>query len=164
YTFRGKLYVDQSNSCTYLRVWRASVTPTFTSRHFITSRLGDCEMENMKAVQVHNYGGPEVLRFEDAPRPTPESGELLIKVHAASVNAIDWKASRLHEGCLSASPALHSWLGCFRYRRSNRSWSDPIQERRPTLCCPGWRPHWQRHLCGICRGQGNGSRPEAKVN
>src|ERR1700688_3225300 len=56
------------------------------------SRLGDCEMENMKAVQVHNYGGPEVLRFEDAPRPTPESGELLIKVHAASVNAIDWKA------------------------------------------------------------------------
>ena len=48
-------------------------------------------MENMKAVQVHN-GGPEVLRFEDAPRPTPESGELLIKVHAASVNGIDWKA------------------------------------------------------------------------
>jgi len=28
-------------------------------------------MENMKAVQVHNYGGPEVLHFEDAPRPTP---------------------------------------------------------------------------------------------
>jgi len=49
-------------------------------------------MENMKAVQVHNYGGPEVLRFEDAPRPTPASGELLIRVYAASVNAIDWKA------------------------------------------------------------------------
>jgi glucose dehydrogenase len=45
----------------------------------------------MKAVRVHNYGGPEVLRFEDAPRPTPGSGELLIKVHAASVNPIDWK-------------------------------------------------------------------------
>jgi len=49
-------------------------------------------MENMKAVQVHSYGGPEVLRFEDAPLPTPKSGELLIRVHAASVNAIDWKA------------------------------------------------------------------------
>ena len=49
-------------------------------------------MEYMKAVQVHNYGGPEVLRLEDAPRPTPESGELLVKVYAASVNAIDWKA------------------------------------------------------------------------
>lgn len=48
-------------------------------------------MENMKAVRVHNYGGPEVLHFEDAPRPTPGSGELLVKVHAASVNPIDWK-------------------------------------------------------------------------
>jgi NADPH:quinone reductase-like Zn-dependent oxidoreductase len=50
-----------------------------------------CEMENMKAVRIHNYGGPEVLHFEDAPRPTPGSGELLIRVYAASVNAIDWK-------------------------------------------------------------------------
>jgi len=49
-------------------------------------------MENMKAVRVHNYGRPEVLRFEDAPRPTPGSGELLIRVYAASVNPIDWKA------------------------------------------------------------------------
>lgn len=49
-------------------------------------------MENMKAVQVHNYGGSEVLHFEDAPRPTPGPGELLIEVHAPSVNAIDWKA------------------------------------------------------------------------
>jgi NADPH:quinone reductase-like Zn-dependent oxidoreductase len=32
-------------------------------------------MENMKAVRMHNYGGPEVLRFEDAPRPTPGAGE-----------------------------------------------------------------------------------------
>ena len=28
-------------------------------------------MGNMKAVRVHSYGGPEVLRFEDGPRPTP---------------------------------------------------------------------------------------------
>jgi NADPH:quinone reductase-like Zn-dependent oxidoreductase len=50
-----------------------------------------CEMENMKAVTIHSYGGPEVLRFEDTPLPTPGSGELLIRVHAASVNAIAWK-------------------------------------------------------------------------
>jgi NADPH:quinone reductase-like Zn-dependent oxidoreductase len=49
-------------------------------------------MANMKAVRVHSYGGPEVLRFEEAPRPTPGSGEVLIKAHAASVNPIDWKA------------------------------------------------------------------------
>jgi NADPH2:quinone reductase len=43
----------------------------------------------MKAIRIHNYGGPEVLRYEDTPRPTPGPGELLIKVHAASVNPID---------------------------------------------------------------------------
>ncbi len=48
-------------------------------------------MENMKAVRVHSYGGPDVLRFEDAPRPTPASGEVLIRAHAAAVNPIDWK-------------------------------------------------------------------------
>jgi len=48
-------------------------------------------MENMKAVRVHNYGGPEVFRFEDAPRPTPGSGESLIRVRAAPVNPVDWE-------------------------------------------------------------------------
>jgi NADPH:quinone reductase-like Zn-dependent oxidoreductase len=53
-------------------------------------------MANMKAVRVHNYGGPEVLRFEDAPRPTPGSGEVLMKAYAASVNPIDWKVRAGH--------------------------------------------------------------------
>lgn len=48
-------------------------------------------MENMKAVRVHQYGGPDVLRFEDAPRPAPGSGEVLIRAYAAAVNPIDWK-------------------------------------------------------------------------
>jgi NADPH:quinone reductase-like Zn-dependent oxidoreductase len=48
-------------------------------------------MANMKAVRVHNYGGPDVLRFEDAPRPSPGPGELLIHARAAAVNPIDWK-------------------------------------------------------------------------
>ena len=45
----------------------------------------------MKAVRIHNYGGPEVLKYEDAPRPQPGKGEVLIRVHAAGVNPIDWK-------------------------------------------------------------------------
>ena len=45
----------------------------------------------MKAVVVHQYGGPEVLKFEDYPDPVPGAGEVLVKVAAASVNPIDYK-------------------------------------------------------------------------
>ena len=48
-------------------------------------------MKTMKAIRIHQYGGPEVLRYEDAPRPEPADGEALIRVHAASINPIDWK-------------------------------------------------------------------------
>jgi NADPH:quinone reductase-like Zn-dependent oxidoreductase len=45
----------------------------------------------MKAVVVHQYGGPEVLKFEDYPNPVPGSGEVLVRVAATSVNPIDYK-------------------------------------------------------------------------
>ena len=45
----------------------------------------------MKAIVVHQYGGPEVLQFEDYPDPSPGAGEVLVKVAAASVNPIDYK-------------------------------------------------------------------------
>ena len=45
----------------------------------------------MKAIRIHKYGGPEVLKYEDAPRPNPQAGEVLVRVHAAGVNPIDWK-------------------------------------------------------------------------
>jgi NADPH:quinone reductase-like Zn-dependent oxidoreductase len=51
-------------------------------------------MENMKAVRIHNYGGAEVLKFEDAPRPTPGPGEVLIRIYAAAVNPVDWKVRK----------------------------------------------------------------------
>ncbi|MGE5893935.1 MAG: NADP-dependent oxidoreductase [bacterium] len=48
-------------------------------------------LATMKAVRIHSYGGPQVMVEEDAPRPEPFSGEVLIEVHAAGVNPIDWK-------------------------------------------------------------------------
>ena len=45
----------------------------------------------MKAIVVHEYGGPEVLKFEEYPDPVPGPGEVLVRVAAASVNPIDFK-------------------------------------------------------------------------
>jgi NADPH:quinone reductase-like Zn-dependent oxidoreductase len=44
----------------------------------------------MKAIVYHNYGSPDVLKFEEVQKPTPGDDELLIKVHAAAANAGDW--------------------------------------------------------------------------
>ncbi|WP_412468518.1 NADP-dependent oxidoreductase [Pedobacter sp. KLB.chiD] len=45
----------------------------------------------MKAVRIHDFGGPEVLSIDEIPVPKPASDEVLIKVHATSVNPVDWK-------------------------------------------------------------------------
>jgi NADPH:quinone reductase-like Zn-dependent oxidoreductase len=45
----------------------------------------------MKAIVVHQYGGPEVLKFEEYPGPVPGPGEALVRVAATSVNPLDCK-------------------------------------------------------------------------
>lgn len=45
----------------------------------------------MKAIVIHSFGGPDVLKLEDLPKPLPASDEVLVKVYATSVNPIDWK-------------------------------------------------------------------------
>jgi NADPH:quinone reductase-like Zn-dependent oxidoreductase len=63
--------------------------------------------ETMKAVQIHSFGGPEVLKFEDAPRPEPGTRQVLVRIHAAGVNPVDWK---IREGKLGQIP-LPSIMG-----------------------------------------------------
>jgi NADPH2:quinone reductase len=41
----------------------------------------------MKAIVVHQYGGPEVLKFEECPDPVAGSGEVLVRVAAAAASA-----------------------------------------------------------------------------
>ncbi|MGZ4415872.1 MAG: zinc-binding dehydrogenase, partial [Gaiellaceae bacterium] len=43
----------------------------------------------MKAVRIHEDGGPEVLRYEEAPNPVPGTGQVLIELRAASLNHLD---------------------------------------------------------------------------
>jgi len=43
----------------------------------------------MKAIVVHEFGGREVLRYEETPKPAPKENEMLIRVIAAGVNPVD---------------------------------------------------------------------------
>jgi len=47
--------------------------------------------ETMRAIRFHDYGEPDVLTLDQVERPTPKDGEVLVKVHAAGVNPLDWK-------------------------------------------------------------------------
>ncbi|MBO9642022.1 MAG: NADP-dependent oxidoreductase [Pseudacidovorax sp.] len=57
--------------------------------------------QTMKAIQLHGFGGPEVLRYEDAPMPQLKAGEVLIQVHAVGLNPPDWY---LREGYKTLPP------------------------------------------------------------
>ena len=45
----------------------------------------------MKAVRVHEYGPPTSSSTRTSPLPEPGEGEILVRIHAAGVNPIDWK-------------------------------------------------------------------------
>lgn len=71
----------------------------------------------MKAIVYHNYGLPDVLELEDVKKPVPSDNEVLVKVHAVSVNSWDWDllqgkpfVNRLIAGLLK--PKKITILGC----------------------------------------------------
>jgi NADPH:quinone reductase-like Zn-dependent oxidoreductase len=67
----------------------------------LISRSWENRNAAMKAIRIHAYGDASVLAYEDAPRPTPADNQILVRVHAAGVNPIDWKIR---------SGALKDWI------------------------------------------------------
>jgi NADPH2:quinone reductase len=61
----------------------------------------------MKAIRAHEYGGPEALRYEEAPLPEPSSGEARVKIEAAGVNFIDvYHRTGRYPGQLPITPGV----------------------------------------------------------
>lgn len=65
----------------------------------------------MRAITQDSLGGPEVLRLSDRPRPRPLPTEVLVRVHAAGVNPVDWKSRETGgiAGLLGEPPFVLGW-------------------------------------------------------
>jgi NADPH2:quinone reductase len=61
----------------------------------------------MKAVRIHKHGGPEAMAYEEAPVPTPGSGEAIVQIHFSGVNFVD----TYYRAGLYKPPALPCTLG-----------------------------------------------------
>ncbi|HYY62358.1 MAG TPA: NADP-dependent oxidoreductase, partial [Burkholderiales bacterium] len=59
---------------------------------------------DLKACFIRRFGGPEVLEYGELPDPAPRTGEVLVEIHAASVNAADWKMRAGQYGAAGTFP------------------------------------------------------------
>ncbi|MED7947386.1 NADP-dependent oxidoreductase [Streptomyces sp. BE20] len=68
-------------------------------------------VNTMRAVLLDRFGGPEVLKVEQVPRPTPLPTEVLVRVHAAGINPVDWKtrSGGGMAGVLGEPPFVLGW-------------------------------------------------------
>src|SRR5437764_15330289 len=57
----------------------------------------------MRAIRVHEYGGPAVLKLEEIPDPKPGAGDVLVRIRAAGVNPVD---AYIHSGTYARKPPL----------------------------------------------------------
>lgn len=65
----------------------------------------------MKAIVINEYGGKELLHEQEVSKPEITEDQVLVEVHATSINPIDWK---LREGYLKVSLPYHFGMGCSR--------------------------------------------------
>src|ERR1700678_1854994 len=64
----------------------------------------------MKAVEIHHYGGPEELVYEEAEKPAINPDDVLVKVYATGVNPVDWKIRKGGHGANANDlPRILGW-------------------------------------------------------
>ena len=87
----------------------------------------------MKAIRIHAHGGPEVLQLDEVPIPNIESGEVLVRVHAAGVNFLDvYQRTGLYKTVLPFTPGMEG-AGVIEKAGSETSFK------------PGTRVAWTQH-------------------
>jgi NADPH:quinone reductase-like Zn-dependent oxidoreductase len=79
------------------------VAAALVSWSLVTALVAQSARPLMKAVVLHKHGGPEVLKYEDVPRPEPKDDEVLVRVVAAGVNPVD---TYVREGMRSKGGSL----------------------------------------------------------
>ena len=60
----------------------------------------------MKAIVLKSFGGPEAFELCDVPQPVPEAGQVLVRVHATSINPLDYQVRRGDYADLVPLPAI----------------------------------------------------------
>src|SRR5690242_9727307 len=59
--------------------------------------------DDMKAIRIHQYGPPEVMKLEDVPEPQPDSGQVVVKLQAIGVNPVE---TYIRSGTYAVKPPL----------------------------------------------------------
>jgi len=93
----------------------------------------------MKAIQVHQFGGPEVLQLHEIPTPKPGPGQVLVRVHAAGVNPYD---TYMRNGTYAIKPLLPYTPG------SDAAGVIEAVGEGVTSCKPGARVYTARTVSG----------------
>ena len=99
----------------------------------------------MKAVRLTKYGPPEVLQIEDIEKPVPKNHQVLINVHAASINAGDWRGMR-------ADPILIRIMGGGLLKPKDPRFGSDVAGIVEAVCAADivWKEHYSRisNTCG----------------
>jgi len=85
-----------------------SATAAFAAGILNTVLFAQSVKPTMKAIVIHEYGGPEVLKYEDIPQPEPKDDQLLIRIIAAGVNPVD---GMIRSGMFNGNRAFPIILG-----------------------------------------------------